>query len=81
LSARHLAIVAGIASALCLGGCTYDYLQRTDRVGYSAGEAVRANIERETTDPHRRSVRSVQGLGKDGQVVGPVGTAVPSLTP
>ena len=86
MSTRHLTILAGMALVLFLGGCTYDYLQRTDRVGYSAGDAVRANLERETTDPHRRSVRSVQGLGKDGQVVGPQSAGpqnatAPSLTP
>lgn len=64
MSAR-LAIAAA-ALTLALGGCTYDYLQRTDRVGYSAGDAVRANLERETTDPQRRTVRSVSGLGKNG---------------
>jgi DNA-binding transcriptional regulator LsrR (DeoR family) len=68
LSSRVPFAVAAMALALALGGCTYDYIQRTDRVGYSAGDAVRANIERETADPHRRSVRSVTGLGKNGKV-------------
>jgi hypothetical protein len=58
-----------IAAALLLTGCTYDYLQRTDRVGYSAGDAVRANIARETTNPSRRSSYSTKGLGKDGALV------------
>lgn len=55
--------------ALALGGCTYDYLQRTDRVAYHAGDAVRANLERETTDPSKRSMKSVRGLGKNGVVI------------
>ena len=66
---RSVLLAAGLALALLAGGCTYDYLQRSDRVAYSAGDAVRANLERETTDPHRRSVQSVSGLGKDGHVV------------
>ena len=27
-----------------MSGCTYDYLQRSDRVAYSAGDAVRAAV-------------------------------------
>ena len=71
-----LRTAAGVAAALLLSGCTYDYLQRTDRVGYSAGDAVRANLERETADPSRKSMRSVSGLGKDGvgrSLYGPAG--------
>ena len=36
-------VAAAIALLAVLGGCSYDYMQRTDRVGYSAGNAVRAN--------------------------------------
>lgn len=64
---RRLAIAAAIA--LVLGGCTYDYLQRTDKVGYSAGDAVKANLERETLDPSRKSAYSTKGLGADGPVI------------
>ena len=39
---------AAIALALALGGCAYDYLQHTDRVSYSAGDAVKANLEAQT---------------------------------
>lgn len=74
------ALLRGIAAvataALLLSGCTYDYLQRSDRVGYSAGDAVRANLERETTDPSKKSMGSVTGLGKDGvgrSLYGPAG--------
>lgn len=60
-------IVAGaIAVALLLGACTYDYLQRTDRVAYQAGDAVKANIARETDNPSKKSMYSTKGLGKDG---------------
>jgi hypothetical protein len=67
LSARTaLAIVMGSALALTLGGCTYDYIQRTDRVSYSAGDAVRANLERETINPSKGSMQVTTGLGKNG---------------
>jgi hypothetical protein len=67
LSARiALAIVVGSAMALALSGCTYDYIQRTDRVAYSAGDAVRANIERETINPSKGSMKVTTGLGRDG---------------
>ena len=78
---RYLALATGAALALVVGGCTYDYLQRSDRVAYSAGDAVRANLERETTDPHRRSVRSVAGLGKNGEVVESSSAAAPVTPP
>jgi hypothetical protein len=61
-----LAIVVGSALALTLSGCTYDYIQRTDRVSYSAGDAVRANLERETINPSKGSMKVTTGLGKDG---------------
>jgi hypothetical protein len=65
---RLALILCGTAAALALGGCTYDYLQRTDKVGYSAGDAVKANLEAQTTDPARDSAYSTKGLGKDGYV-------------
>jgi hypothetical protein len=65
---KVLAPLAG-ASLLLLGGCTYDYLQRTDRVGYSAGNAVQANIEAQTIDPSKASQYNTKGLGKDGVVL------------
>jgi hypothetical protein len=64
---RRAAIVAGLA--LAVSGCTYDYLQRTDRVAYSAGDAVRANLERETINPSYAGQYSTKGLGKNGSVV------------
>jgi hypothetical protein len=74
LSARK-SLVAGTAIAVVLaptlGGCTYDYLQRTDRVAYSAGDAVKANLEGQTTDPSSESAYKTKGLGRNGVVVGP----------
>jgi hypothetical protein len=66
LTARTLWIAVPIALALLLGGCTYDYLQHTDRVGYTAGDAVKANIAGETTNP--AGSRNVGGLGADGSM-------------
>ena len=60
-----LAALLGIVPA----GCAYDYSQHTDRVGYSAGDAVRANLERETTNPAKNSAYDTTGLGKNGVVV------------
>jgi len=69
MSRTAILAASGVLTALLLGGCTYDYLQRTDRVGYSAGDAVRANLERETMNPTRRSMYDTRGLGKNGDVV------------
>jgi hypothetical protein len=77
--ARTMAIV-GVA--VLLGGCSYDYVQRTDRVAYSAGDAVRANIERETANPSHRGQYNTKGLGRNGNasntnpvvVIAPLGT-------
>ena len=64
-SARFL-VIAG--AALSLSGCAYDYLQHTDRVGYSAGDAVKANLVQQTTNPSKRSMYLKGGLGKNGIV-------------
>jgi len=64
--AGRLAALVGLAALT--GGCTYDYLQRTDRVGYSAGDAVRANIERETANPSHKAQYDTTGLGRNGNV-------------
>lgn len=65
---RLALLVAGGAAALLLSACTYDYIQRTDRVGYSAGDAVKANLEAQTINPARDSSYSTRGLGKNGAV-------------
>lgn len=66
----HIAALtaAGFAAALLISGCSYDYLQNTDRVTYGAGDAVRANLETETTNPEKASNDDVSGLGADGVV-------------
>ena len=65
-----LARRAGLAAllALLLSGCAYDYLQHSDRVAYSAGDAVKANLERETISPSKKSMYVTSGLGGNGQV-------------
>ncbi|HVY52479.1 MAG TPA: hypothetical protein VHA07_13080 [Devosia sp.] len=63
---RRIALFGGIA--LALAGCTYDYLQHSDRVGYSAGDAVEANLAQETANPFKRSMYSTAGLGRNGSV-------------
>ena len=71
----------GAALALLASGCTYDYLQHTDRVAYSAGDAVKANLERETINPSKRSMQVTSGLGKNGVVAdASVAPATPSLS-
>jgi hypothetical protein len=70
---RETSSVAKVAAAITLlavlGGCSYDYMQRTDRVGYSAGNAVKANLAQQTTNPMKASMYSTKGLGKNGPVL------------
>jgi hypothetical protein len=69
-STRTLFLGLGVAALLAgLGGCTYDYLNRTDRVSYRAGDAVKANLARETDNPSKKSMYDTDGLGEDGIVV------------
>ncbi len=56
---RFITILAVIP---LLSGCAYDYLQHTDRIAYSAGDAVHANLEAETVNPSKRSMYDVSGL-------------------
>ena len=63
--------VAVLAVFSALAGCAYDYRQRTDRVGYAAGDAVKANLARETANPTKASMYSTKGLGKNGSVIVP----------
>jgi hypothetical protein len=62
-------LIAGVS--VSLGGCAYDYLQRTDRVGFSAGDAVAANLEAATTDPSHHTMYETDGLGQYGLVIDP----------
>ena len=67
---KSLATAAAVtALALATSGCAYDYHQRSDRIGFRAGDAVRANLERETYDPAHGAIYDVTGLGRDGSVV------------
>ncbi len=76
-----LARRAGLAAllALLLSGCAYDYLQHSDRVAYSAGDAVKANLERETTSPSKKSMYVTSGLGRNGHVETSTPAEDPSL--
>ena len=55
-----------LALATLLGGCAYDSAQHTDRVAYSAGDAVKTNMALQTIDPSKSSMNDTSGLGKDG---------------
>jgi hypothetical protein len=70
--ARAAAVLAVLSA---LSGCAYDYRQRTDRVGYAAGDAVKANLLRETTNPAKASMYSTKGLGRNGPVIAPAAPA------
>jgi hypothetical protein len=65
-TSRNAALALVLAALL--GGCTYDYAQHSDRVAYSAGDAVKANLARETIDPSKKSMNNTDGLGKDGNM-------------
>ena len=84
--ARLIAALGTAALSLGLGACTYDYLQQTDQVGYSYGDAVNANLEAQTINPTKDSMYDKSGLGGDGNVTStesavPSGGAVQAPTP
>jgi hypothetical protein len=69
---KRLMLRAGaLAAVIALGGCTYDYIQHTDKVGYSAGDAVKANLEQQTLNPAGKARYNTGGLGSTGNVVTP----------
>jgi hypothetical protein len=74
-------VVVLSAAAIFASGCTYDYLQRSDRVAYNAGDAVKANLAQQTTDPGKRSRRVVKGLGQNGYINPAPSAAPPALVP
>lgn len=74
-----LLLAAGLA--LFTGGCSYDYLQHTDRVAYRAGDAVKANLESETINPRKRSKYVTWGLGANGYVLSPSAATTSSAPP
>ena len=49
-------------------------VERSDKIAYSAGDAVRHNLEQETTNPSKRSAYATTGLGRNGVVVPAPGT-------
>ena len=69
-------VLALTGVTVLLSGCAYDYLQRTDRVAYHAGNAVQANMAIQTTDPTKASMYNTNGLGKNGNVI-----PAPAATP
>lgn len=75
---RIFAALAAAGLAALLDGCSYDYLQHTDRIGYRAGDAVKANLAQETTNPSKRSMYSTKGIGRNGYVST---TGVPATPP
>ncbi|MEQ1771052.1 MAG: hypothetical protein ABL879_14560 [Devosia sp.] len=70
MSLTRLVLATGAASLL-LAGCAWDYLANTDRVSYSAGDAVNANLEAQTANPSGANQYNTKGLGKDGNVLPP----------
>jgi len=68
-------VVAAASLGVALGGCTYDYLNHSDRIAYSAGDAVNANLERETINPSKKSMYLRWGLGRNGLVIPPSATS------
>ena len=77
MSGALLRLGTTVALALARSGCAYDYLQHTDRVSYTAGDAVRANLASETTNPSKRSMYSTKGLGRNGNVLATAPAAAP----
>ena len=78
---RRITLVAGSALALTLGGCTYDYMQTSDRVGYHAGDAVKANLEAQTVNPTKDSMYDKSGLGANGDQTSSAVTSGDSAAP
>lgn len=68
-------LLGGLAALLALAGCTYDYMQRTDKVSHRAGNAVETNMAIQTTNPSKDSQYDTRGLGKNGAVLSGAGTS------
>ena len=64
VTSRNAALALVLAATLA--GCAYDYAQHTDRVGFSAGDAVKSNLAIQTTNPSKTSMNDTTGLGRDG---------------
>ncbi|MEP7239712.1 MAG: hypothetical protein ABI697_02390 [Devosia sp.] len=77
---RHLRLGLMLTAALAAGalsGCAYDYLNHSDRLGYSAGDAVKANLESETINPGGAKTNT-GGLGQNGIVIPPGSYTAPA---
>lgn len=61
--------VAILALGALTAGCTYEQANHSDRVTLAAGNAVRANLERETVNPSKGSMYWLRGLGRNGVVI------------
>ena len=86
MSRRKLLVAIRLAAlatplALLLSGCSYDYLQHSDRIAYSAGDAVNANLESETINPSKRSMYTIWGLGRNGVIAPPAAAPAPAPAP
>jgi hypothetical protein len=70
-TARAVLLIAAAALAAgVLSGCSfYDYLNHDDTVTLRAGDSVKANLERSTINPSKRSMYKVHGLGADGDQI------------
>lgn len=75
---RLAALALALALSSALGACAYDYLQHSDRVAYSAGDAVKANLAAQTDDPANPAAYDTDGLGENGPVEGLTGTTDPA---
>ncbi|WP_332689443.1 hypothetical protein [Devosia sp.] len=64
LKAGTMVVLGAVAA-----GCSYDQRNHSDRVTFAAGNAVRANLERETVNPSKDSMYRVGGLGRNGIVI------------
>lgn len=62
-------LLGPVAALLTLSGCTYDYMQRTDKVSHRAGNAVETNMAIQTTNPSKASQYDTLGLGQNGAVL------------
>ena len=67
--ARLAAVLLAGASLVTLAACSYDSLNHADGVSYQAGDAVKANLEAQTDNPAKPSMKITEGLGKNGKVI------------
>jgi hypothetical protein len=77
---RLLALAAIVTLTGALGACAYDYLQHSDKVAYSSGDAVKANLAAQADDPANPNSDNVDGLGKNGPIEGLTGTTDPAVS-